>query len=152
MHPERFDVIEPNLNEGFEKAGNGKSLATFDVAPTIAVVLGDDLEACRAPLRQSIALYVGGMGAKSKNFYNEYIRRIGYEAEAIHIQSLFLDGKRKEAIAAVPDSLVDALHLVGSADRIRDRFQAWKASKVGTLIVGTQQIEAVRLMAELGQS
>ncbi|MFI5298577.1 MAG: LLM class F420-dependent oxidoreductase [Polyangiales bacterium] len=152
MHPERFDVIEPNLNEGFAKAGNGKSLANFDVAPTIAVIVGDDLEACRAPLRQSIALYVGGMGAKQKNFYNEYIRRIGYEAEAIHIQNLFLDGKRKEAVAAVPDSLVDALHLVGPADRIRDRFQAWKASKVGTLIVGTQQIEAVRLMAELAQS
>jgi F420-dependent oxidoreductase-like protein len=152
MHPERFDVLEPHLNEGFAKAGNGKSLANFDIAPTVAVIVGDDLDACRAPLKASIALYVGGMGAREKNFYNAYIRRIGFEAEAIKIQELFLDGKRKEAIAAVPDALVDALHLVGPADRIRDRFQAWKASKVGTLIIGAQQIEAVRLMAELMKS
>lgn len=152
MHPERFDVIEENLNKGFAKAGNGKSLANFDVAPTVAVILGKDVDACRAPLKANLALYIGGMGARDKNFYNEYIRRVGYEAEAIHIQNLYLDGKRNEAIAAVPDALVDALHLVGPAERIRDRFQAWKESKVGTLIIGAQQIEAIRLMAELNQS
>ncbi len=149
MHPERFDVIKPNLEAGFAKAGNGKSLATFDVAPTVACIIGDDLDACRMPLRMSLALYIGGMGAKSKNFYNEYIRKIGYEAEAVKIQSLFLDGKREEAIAAVPDALVDAMHLVGTPDRIRERFAAWKNGPVGTLIVGTQQVEAVRLLAEL---
>lgn len=152
MHPERFDVIEENLNKGFAKAGNGKSLANFDVAPTVAVILGKDVDACRAPLKANLALYIGGMGARDKNFYNEYIRRVGYEAEAIHIQNLYLDGKRNEAIAAVPDALVDALHLVGPAERVRDRFQAWKESKVGTLIIGAQQIEAIRLMAELNQS
>jgi F420-dependent oxidoreductase-like protein len=152
MHPERFDVIEANLNEGFARAGGGKGLAGFDVAPTVAVVMGDDLEACRLPLKVNLALYIGGMGARSKNFYNEYIRRVGFEEDAIRIQDLYLDGKRNEAIAAVPDALVDTLHLVGPPDRIRDRFQAWKASKVGTLIIGTQQIEAVRLLAELAQS
>ncbi len=149
FHPERYDVIQPHLEEGFAKAGNGKSIANFDLAPTVAVIVGDDLDACRAPLKASIALYVGGMGAREKNFYNAYIRKIGYEAEAIQIQELYLSGKKKEAIAAVPDSLVDTLHLVGSKERIRDRFQAWKASKVGTLIIGTPQIEAIRLMAEL---
>lgn len=149
MHPERFDVIEPNLERGFAKAGGGKSLAAFDVAPTVAVIVGDDLDACRSPLKMSLALYIGGMGARDKNFYNDYIRRIGYEADAIKIQNLYLDGKRGEAIAAVPDALVDALHLVGPKERIRDRFQAWKESKVGTLIVGTMQPEALRLMAEL---
>jgi F420-dependent oxidoreductase-like protein len=152
MHPERFDVIKPHLDAGFAKAGGGKSLDTFDVAPTVACIIGKDLDACRLPLKMSLALYIGGMGAKSKNFYNEYIRRVGYEADAVKIQSLFLDGKRDEAIAAVPDALVDALHLVGPVERIRDRFAAWKSVPVGTLIVGTPQIEAVRLLAELAQS
>lgn len=150
MHPERFDVIEANLNEGFAKSG--RSLANFDIAPTVAVIVGDDLDACRAPLKQSLALYIGGMGARSKNFYNEYIRRVGFEADAVKIQDLFLAGKKNEAIAAVPDALVDTLHLVGSPARIRDRFAAWKASKVGTLIVGAMQPEAIRLIAELALS
>jgi F420-dependent oxidoreductase-like protein len=149
MHPERFDVIEPHLQAGFAKAGHGKGFSTFDVAPAVAVVVGDDLDACRAPIKMSLALYIGGMGARDKNFYNEYIRKVGYEAEALEIQRLYLDGKKGEAIAKVPDALVDALHLVGPKERIRDRFQAWKASKVGTLLVGTVQPEAVRLMAEL---
>jgi F420-dependent oxidoreductase-like protein len=149
MHPERFDVIEPHLQAGFAKAGGGKSIANYDVAPTVAVVIGDDLDACRMPIKMSLALYVGGMGARGKNFYNDYVRKIGFEAEAIEIQNLYLDGKKSEAMAKVPDALVDALHLVGPKERIRDRFQAWKASKVGTLMVGTVQPEAVRLMAEL---
>jgi F420-dependent oxidoreductase-like protein len=152
MHPERFEVIQPHLDAGFAKAGGGKSLATFDVAPTIACIVGDDLDACRAPLKMSLALYIGGMGAKDKNFYNAYIRKVGYEAEAEKIQTLFLAGKRQEAIAAVPDALVDALHLVGPADRIRERFAVWKSLPIGTLIVGTMQPEAVRLLAELAGS
>jgi F420-dependent oxidoreductase-like protein len=152
MHPERFDVIEPNLREGFAKAGGTKSLSTFDVAPTVACVIGDDLDACRLPLKMSLALYIGGMGAKDKNFYNEYIRRVGFEADALRIQSLYLDGKRDQAIAAVPDALVDALHLVGPVGRIRERFSVWKSLPIGTLLVGTQQPEAVRLLAELTQS
>jgi alkanesulfonate monooxygenase SsuD/methylene tetrahydromethanopterin reductase-like flavin-dependent oxidoreductase (luciferase family) len=150
MHPERMDVIEKNLNEGFAKSG--KSLATFDVAPTVAVIVGSDLDMCRLPLKQSLALYIGGMGARSKNFYNEYIRRVGFEEDAIKIQNLFLDGKKNEAIAAVPDALVDTLHLVGPPERIRDRFAAWKASKIGTMIVGAMQPEAIRLVAELAQA
>ena len=149
MHPGRFDVIEKNLNVGFARTGGKKSLAGFEIAPTVAVIVGDDLEACRAPIRSSLAFYIGGMGAKEKNFYGEYIRRVGWEAEAVKIQQLFLEGKREEAIAAVPDEMVDTLHLVGPADRIRDRFQQWKNSGVTTMIVGAMQPEAVRLMAEL---
>ena len=150
--PSRFDVIEKNLNEGFARTGGKKSLAGFEIAPTVAVIVGDDLEACRAPIRSSLAFYIGGMGAKEKNFYGEYIRRVGWEAEAVKIQKLFLEGKRNEAIAAVPDEMVDTLHLVGPADRIRNRFQAWKKSNVTTMIVGAMQPEAVRLMAELALS
>jgi F420-dependent oxidoreductase-like protein len=152
MHPERFDVIEPNFAEGFAKAGGGKSFATFDVAPTVAVILGDDLDACRMPLKMMLALYIGGMGARDKNFYGEYVRRIGFEAEAHLIQDLYLAGKKGEAIAAVPDALVDAMNLVGPKERIRDRFQVWKEAKIGTMVVGTQQPEAMRLIAELAQS
>jgi F420-dependent oxidoreductase-like protein len=151
MHPERFDVIEPRLRAGFAKAGGSKSLATFDVMPGIACILGDDLDACRRPLKAHLALYIGGMGAKDKNFYNEYARRIGFEQDALRVQSLYLNGKRMEAIEAVPDALVDAVHLVGPAERIRDRFAAWKSLPIGTLLVSTQQVEAVRLLAELAQ-
>ncbi len=150
MHPERFDVIAENLNEGFAKSG--RTLENFDVAPTVAVILGSDLDACRAPLKQSLALYIGGMGARSKNFYNAYIRRVGFEADAVKIQDLYLAGKKAEAIAAVPDELVDALHLVGPEERIRERFAAWKAAPIGTLIVGAMQPEAIRLIAELALS
>ncbi|HEY6458718.1 MAG TPA: LLM class F420-dependent oxidoreductase [Polyangiaceae bacterium] len=153
MHPERFDVLRPNLEAGFAKAAAsghpGKSLATFDVAPTIACIVGTDLDACRAPLKMSLALYLGGMGAKGKNFYNEYIRRVGYEEVAAKVQDLYLAGDKGGAVAAIPDALVDALHLVGTPERIRDRFAAWKELPLGTLIVGTVQPEAVRLMAEL---
>jgi alkanesulfonate monooxygenase SsuD/methylene tetrahydromethanopterin reductase-like flavin-dependent oxidoreductase (luciferase family) len=150
MHPERFDVIQASLDEGFAKRdAKRRPKDEFEIAPTIAVIVGKDLDACRAPLKQSLALYIGGMGAREKNFYGEYIRRVGFEAEAEKIQTLFLAGKRQEAVHAVTDAMVDTLHLVGSPERIRDRFQAWKGSKVTTLIVGAQQPEALRLIAEL---
>jgi F420-dependent oxidoreductase-like protein len=149
MSPERFDVIEKNLDVGFAKTGGKKSLDNFDIAPAVAVIVGDDLEACRMPLKMSLALYIGGMGAKSKNFYNEYVQRIGFEEAAHKIQDLYLAGKKNEAIMAVPDELVDTFNLVGPPDRIKERFQVWKASKVGTMMVGTAQREALRLVAEL---
>jgi alkanesulfonate monooxygenase SsuD/methylene tetrahydromethanopterin reductase-like flavin-dependent oxidoreductase (luciferase family) len=149
LDPSRFDLIEKNLDEGFAKTGGKKRLANFDVAPAVAVIVGDDLDACRLPLKMSLALYIGGMGAKSKNFYNEYVCRIGYEAAAAEIQRLYLDGKKNEAIRAVPDELVDTFNLVGPPERIRERFQVWKSSKIGTMLVGTTQVEALRLMAEL---
>lgn len=150
-HPERFDVIEENLEKGFQASGGQKSLQNFDVAPAVAVIIGDDLDACRLPLKMSLALYIGGMGARQKNFYKEYVSRVGFEAEAANIQNLYLDGKRNEAIMAVPDELVDAFNLVGPEARIRDHYQKWADSKIPTMLVGTAQKEAVRLMAELAQ-
>ena len=147
MHPERPEVILENLQRGFERSG--RSSASLDIAPAVAVIVGDDLDACRLPLKHSIALYLGGMGARSKNFYNEYIRRVGFEDVAERVQSLFLDGKRKEAVAAVPDALVDALHLVGPRERIRDRLEVWKSSPVGSMLVGTSDRATLRMMAEL---
>ena len=153
MDPENFDsVYLPFLEEGFEKAGGGKSLSNFAVVPGVTVIISDDLEAVRMPVKGQLSLYIGGMGARDKNFYNDLAKRLGYEEEAVKIQNLFLDGKRMEAAAAVPDELVDACHLVGPKDRIRERLQAWKAAAkngwVHTMNVGTSQPEALELLAE----
>jgi F420-dependent oxidoreductase-like protein len=147
MNPHRPEVILDHVKIGREKVG--KTLDGFDVAPTVAIAIGDDLEAVRRPFKEQLALYIGGMGAKEKNFYGEYLRRVGFEEECVRIQDLFLTGKRKEAVAAVPDEMVDTLYLVGSPGRIKERFSVWKKSGVTTMIVGAQQIEAVRLLAEL---
>jgi len=152
MNPERFDVFAPSLEKGFARAGGGKGLTDFEVAPFVTAIMGDDLEKCRAPVKGSMALYIGGMGARDKNFYNDYAKRLGYEAEAVKIQDLYLDGKKAEAAAAVPDSLVDEVALVGSEDRIRDRLKAWKEAgkrnHVGSMLVGGGQPELLRILAE----
>ncbi len=121
----------------------------FEIAATVSVLVGDDVDALRDALKPYIALYVGGMGAKGKNFYNSLVSRYGWEAQAARIQELYLGGQQRDAIAAVPDQLVDALALVGPKERIRDRLAAWKASPVGTMCLGTGQIEAIRTVAEL---
>src|SRR5207248_11288147 len=96
-----------------------------------------------------VALYVGGMGAKGKNFYNALVRRYGWEDDAERMQELYLAGKQREAVAAVPDELVDAVSLVGPKERIRERLDAWRETPVTTLLVGTTQPEALRTLAEL---
>jgi F420-dependent oxidoreductase-like protein len=121
----------------------------FDIAPTVHVVLSDDVDAARDALRPLLALYVGGMGARGANFYNTLVRRYGYEAEAERIQQLYLEGKQREAIAAVPDELVDEVALVGPRERIAERLDAWRESGATTLLVGTHDPVALRTMAEL---
>jgi F420-dependent oxidoreductase-like protein len=148
MNPERFDLFAPHLDKGFAKAGGGKGLATFDVAPFVTCIVGDDVAKCRMPVKGMLALYIGGMGARGKNFYNDFAKRLGYEAEAAKIQDLYLDGKKAEAMAAVPDRLVDETALVGPKERIVERLAAWKASPVPTMLVGTGQPEALRILAE----
>jgi F420-dependent oxidoreductase-like protein len=152
MNPERFELLGPFLEEGFAKADANKTLADFDVAPLVYVVLGDDVEACRQPVRQHLALYIGGMGPKEKNFYAMYASRMGYEAEAAQIQDLFLSGRKVEAAAAVPARLIDDCALVGPADRIRDHLQRWRDAgargEVGSLLVGGASAEALQLLAE----
>jgi F420-dependent oxidoreductase-like protein len=148
MNPERSDLLRPHLDKGFAKAGGGKSLARFAIAPFVTCILGDDIEKCRMPVKGMLALYIGGMGARGKNFYNDYAVRLGYEAEARNIQDLYLDGKKAEAMAAVPDRLVDQVSLVGPKGRIVERLAAWKESLVTDLLVGAGQPEAIRVLAE----
>jgi alkanesulfonate monooxygenase SsuD/methylene tetrahydromethanopterin reductase-like flavin-dependent oxidoreductase (luciferase family) len=153
MNPNKFDAMQgPYLEEGFEKANGEKSLDDFDICPGVTCIISDDLEKARMPVKMNLALYIGGMGARDKNFYNDYCKRLGYEEAAVKIQDYFLDGKRGEAVAAVPDALVDDVHLVGSKDAIRDRLAAWreagKKRHVDTMMIGTQQPEALELLAE----
>ncbi len=147
--PDRMSVFKPPLDAGFKAAGGGKSLERFDIAPTVPVVLGPDAAACRAVVKPRLALYVGGMGARGKNFYNELVCRYGYEGDARKIQDLYLSGRKDEAAAAVPDALVDEVALCGPKERIRERLSPWKGSGVTTMICGAGQPEALDVMAEL---
>jgi F420-dependent oxidoreductase-like protein len=153
MSPERPEAITAPVLEGIAKAGNGKSLIDFDIAPYVRIAMGNDLAACRDAIRPQLALYIGGMGARSKNYYNDLTKRLGYEAAAVEIQDHFLAGRRKEAEAAVPDALIDEISLVGSANRIRDRLVAWKElakdHRVGTLLLVGATKEALRAVADL---
>ena len=152
MNPERFDLLLGPLEEGFAKAGGGKSLENFETQPFVPVSMGDDLDECRLPIKQHLALYIGGMGARGRNFYNAYARRLGYEDAAETVQDLFLDGKHREAVAAVPDALVDDISLIGPRARILDRLEAWKEAgskrHVTTLVANEAGPEALRLLAE----
>jgi F420-dependent oxidoreductase-like protein len=132
----------------------GEALAAarpgFDVAAfSVPVALTDDVQAGRDFVKPHLALYVGGMGAKRQNFYTALVGRYGYEAEAAKIQELYLDGKKLEAIAAVPDALADEVALVGPRERIADRLDAWRESGVTTLLVQTHDRATLRAMAEL---
>jgi len=152
MAPEKTEEVTAPVLEGMAKGGNGKSLADFDIVPYVRIAIGDDLATCRDTIRPQLALYIGGMGARSRNFYNDAATRLGYEAAAVKIQNLFLAGRRKEAEAAVPDALIDETSLVGSKERIRDRLEAWKEvasdHRVGTLLLVGATAEALRLVAE----
>lgn len=148
--PAAFDAVyrEP-LATGFARAGGDKTLASFDIAPSVPVALGDDVDACRASIKPFLALYVGGMGARGKNFYYDLACRYGFADAADRVQDLYLAGKKQEAVAAIPDDLVDAVALCGPRARIAEQLAAWAASPVNTLCVTTFDPAAVQVMAEL---
>jgi F420-dependent oxidoreductase-like protein len=139
--PSRFrDVHGPSLADAPEG---------FEIAPLCPVVVGDDVQQCRDLLKPMLALYVGGMGARGKNFYNSLTQRYGYEEAAAKIQDLYLAGSKGEAAMTVPDELVDEIALVGPKERIAERLEAWREAGISTLIVQARQSEALAVMAEL---
>lgn len=142
------DVFGPHLEAGFGRVGEGKA-ERFDVAPSVPAVLSDDVDQARWGIRPALALYVGGMGAKGKNFYFDLACRYGYEEAATKIQDLYLAGKRAEAMAEVPDGFVDEVSLLGSREQIRDRLEAWREAGVTTLIATVQDVATLRILAEL---
>ena len=152
MSPEKAGLVTKPLREGIARGRPGRTLADFDVAPFVRVNMGPDLQACRDALKPELALYIGGMGARTKNFYNDFAKHMGYEAAASKIQDAFLGSRRAEAIAAVPDALVDETSLVGSPERIKDRLQAWKEAgtrhEVGSMLLSGVTVESLRVAAE----
>jgi F420-dependent oxidoreductase-like protein len=142
-------VYQPSLDDGFAKAGDKKSLSNFDIAVSVGVVVGDDVQSCLDRVKPQLALYIGGMGARGKNFYNDLACRYGFEAAAKTIQDLYLAGRKDEATAAVPNELADEVALCGPRERIRDRLAAWREAPIGTMILNVGQRDVLRMMAEL---
>jgi F420-dependent oxidoreductase-like protein len=156
LAPEHLDVLMEPLQEGAARAD--RSLDDFDIAPTVNVLVSDDVEAARDAMRPILALYVGGMGSREKNFYNALVQRYGFEDAAREVQDLYLDGKKEEAAAALPEELIDTVTLCGPADRIRDRLAVYAQAGVGTLQVAPMafdapsRLEQLRLVAELAEA
>lgn len=126
--PRHFDqVYRPFLEAGFDAAGNGKGYDNFAVSVYVPIAMGDDLDACRDLMRGYLALYIGGMGSKKKNFHKDVVVRYGYGAEADHIQDLYLSGQKAAAEAAVPTQLIDDMCLVGPKSHIAEQLEMWKA-------------------------
>ncbi|MCB9419262.1 MAG: LLM class F420-dependent oxidoreductase [Ardenticatenaceae bacterium] len=146
--PDKYaETYQPHIDAGLAKAG--KSLADFDIAPTVSVVLNDNLDICYNMLRPFLALYIGGMGAKGKNFYHDLACRYGYEAAADEIQDLYLAGDKGAAMMKVPPELIDEVALVGPRERIKERLTRWLNSPVTTLNMTVFDVETMRTMAEL---
>lgn len=144
--PQRYDeVYRPHVEAGFVKGNK----ASFDVAPTVSVVMEDNLEMAYNMLRPMLALYIGGMGAKGKNFYNDLAGRYGYEAAAAEIQDLYLSGRQGEAMMKVPAGLIDEVALVGPRARIKERLSIWLNSPITTLNFTVFNVETLRAMVEL---
>ena len=120
----------------------------FEISQLVMVNIVEDLEQALMPVKAMLGFYIGGMGAKSRNFHMELMGRMGYEQEAMKIQELFLDGKRAEAIAAVPDAFADEISLCGPKERIKERLDAWRESPVTSLLLGSTDPDAMQTMAE----
>jgi F420-dependent oxidoreductase-like protein len=153
LSPEHLSELKQLLEEGASRSG--RSLEDFDIAPTVNVFVTDDLERGRDAMRPFIALYVGGMGSRKQNFYNQLVSRYGFEADAKRIQDLYLEGKREEAMAAIPEELIDTVSLCGPPEHVRERLAVYRDAGVGTLGVtptaftAPERLEQLRLIAEL---
>src|SRR4051794_26800872 len=156
LSPEHLPMLRASLEEGAARAG--RSLDGFDIAPTVNVnITEDDVEGARDAMRPFMALYIGGMGSREQNFYNTLVQRYGFEDAAREVQDLYLEGRKEEAAAALPDELIDLVSLVGPRDRVRERMRAFKDAGVGTLGVSPmawtrdERITQLRLVAELAE-
>jgi len=147
--PDWMKRLRPWLEEGLRRAGGGKTLRDLEIQPAATVLITDDVSAALQTLKPRVALYVGGMGARSKNFHKQMMIERGHGDAAERIQELYLAGRKDEAVAAVPDEFVDDSALVGPAARVRERYRAWADSGITGLTIATQQTEAMELMAEL---
>jgi F420-dependent oxidoreductase-like protein len=146
--PASAGMYQPWLDEGFARPGARRTRADFEIAASCHLQITDDAPGVIAGLKPSVALYMGGMGAKEQNFHNAVFVRMGYEALAGRVQELYLEGRKDEAVALIPDELVDQLHIVGDAAKVRDRVAEWEESGVTTLLLSLRSADEVRLVAE----
>ena len=146
--PKHEELYGPHLAEGFARPTARRTPDEFEILATVTVAIDDDLEAAYDRLRPYIALYVGGMGAQEMNFHADVFRRLGHEAAVDTIQELFLNGRQDEAIASVPPAMIEEICLVGPKAKIRDDLEAWRESKVTTMLLGGSA-DTLRTMAEL---
>src|SRR3954463_3226222 len=135
--PEHVGESRELLEEGAARAGNGKRIdaESFDIAPHVMACIDDDLDRARDFMRPVLALYVGGMGSRKKNFYNALVRRYGFDQAADEVQDLYLSGKKEEAMAALPVELIDIVALCGPRERVAERLELYREASVGTLVV-----------------
>ncbi|MBN9085612.1 MAG: LLM class F420-dependent oxidoreductase [Reyranella sp.] len=146
--PGAMEEYRPWLEEGFRRAGNGKGFHNFTIQASVHVEVENDVKTALQKLKPEVALYVGGMGHKTKNFHNDIMVRRGFGDAAKRIQELYLAKRKDEAIAAVPDEWVDLKSLVGPAARIKQRYRAWEESGADSLSVRSRQPEAIEVMAQ----
>jgi F420-dependent oxidoreductase-like protein len=146
--PLHMSEFTASLDEGFSRPGARRSWSDFEVIAFCPTIVGNDVEAAADFFRPMLALYIGGMGAKDMNFHFDVFCRMGFEAEAHKIQDLYLDGRKDEAAAAVPTSMIEKIALVGPKEKIAEELGAWKESIATTLLVAGS-IDVLRMMAEL---
>jgi F420-dependent oxidoreductase-like protein len=146
--PTHQDAYREYLQEGFSRAGARRTQEQFEVAATVPFIVSDDVEAAIDGLRPFYALYFGGMGAKGKNFHANVAIRMGYEKEIEEIQELYLSGRKEEAGAKIPRSLIEELSLVGPPEKIREDLEKWRESIVTTMLVSADA-SSLRVIAEL---
>jgi F420-dependent oxidoreductase-like protein len=145
--PEHVSEFRKLLEEG--AAQSGRKLEDFDIAPTVNAYISDDRELARNLMRPVLALYIGGMGSRKQNFYNNLVQRYGFEEAAGEIQDLYLEGKKAEAGEAIPDELIDMVSLCGPRDVVRDRLAAFRDAGVGTLMITPMAFTAEDRIAQL---
>lgn len=148
--PQKYaQIYEPAIQEGFARAGGGKGYDRFDIAPMVSVVIEENMEIAYNMLRPLLALYIGGMGAKGKNFYNDLAVRYGFEEAAVKVQELYLAGRQGEAMMAIPPELIDEVALVGPKARVKERLSLWLNSPITTMNMTVFNVETLRAMVEL---
>jgi F420-dependent oxidoreductase-like protein len=150
--PEHVAEFRPLLEEGAARAG--RELNGFDVAPTVQVFVTDDVAAARDAMRPFLALYVGGMGSRDKNFYNQLVTRYGYGDAAREIQDLYLSGRQSDAMAAIPAELIDQVSLCGPREVVKERLEHYRDAGVGTLLVtptASSQEDRLRMLRDLAE-
>jgi F420-dependent oxidoreductase-like protein len=153
--PEHTAELRVPLEEGAARAG--RTLDDFRICPNVNVYISDDASTARDAVRPLLALYVGGMGSREQNFYNRLVSSYGFEAAAKQVQDLYLEGKRAEAMSALPDELIDMISITGTRDKARERIRAYRDAGVETLIVSPMagdtedRIQQLRLVAELNE-